>query len=190
MTNQRGPGGREPAGPDELRAAAGGDAKARERILALHLPLVDDAVGSRRNESLGAADLYQEGTVGLLRAIDGFAAAERDDFEAYAREQIAFHMDLALAAENASVREARELVEAAESFERAEQELRRRHHGAAPSDKQIAERLEWSEPRTAEIREMVAAARRRHDEEMLAFVDPEDVDPDELRRLLDERGSH
>lgn len=200
MTNRRGQSrassgggaGREPgraSQEDELRQATGGDPRARERILSRHLNLVDDAVSTRRNESLAEADLYQEGTIGLLRAIDGFAASGRDDFSIYAREQIALHMDLAIAAENASVREARDMVAAAESFERTEQELRREKHGVAPTDREIAERLEWTEARAAEVREMVAAARRRHDEELLAYVDPEDVDPEELRKLLDERGS-
>jgi DNA-directed RNA polymerase specialized sigma subunit len=177
---------------DELRAAAAGDRAARERILARHLHLVEAAVGVRRAESLAASDLYQEGTVGLLRAIDGFAASGRPEFTAYAQQQIALHMDLALAAENASIREAKDLVEAAEAFERAEQEVRRARKGTgstAPTDKEIAAKLGWTEARTAEVREMVAAARRRHDEELLAYVDPEDVDPDELRRMLDERGS-
>lgn len=158
-------------------------------MLALHLGLVSRAVRTRRNESLDEADLYQEGTVGLLHAIDRFETSGKDDFATYAGEQIALHMDLAIAAENASVREAKDLVEAAESYERAEQELRREKRGVAASDREVAERLGWTESRTAEVHEMVAAARRRHDEEMLAYVDPEDVDPGELRRLLDDRGS-
>jgi DNA-directed RNA polymerase specialized sigma subunit len=181
--------GGQPAQQDELRAAAGGDQKARERLLSDNLHLVEDAVGVRTEQSLGASDLYQEGTIGLLRAIDGFSETGRDDFETYAREQIALHMDLAVAAEEASVKEARDLVKAAEAYEAAEQELRRLNKGTVPSDKEVAERLGWSEVRTVEVREMVVAARRRHDEELLAFVDPEELDPEELRRLIDERGS-
>lgn len=145
-------------------------------------------MGRRPEGSLSSSDLYQEGTIGLLRAIDGFSETGRDDFEIYAREQISLHMDLAVAAEDASVREARDLVQAAEAYEAAEQELRRLNQGV-PSDQELAERLGWTEVRTAEVREMVVAARRRHDEELLAYVDPEEVDPEELRKLIDERGS-
>lgn len=180
--------GGQPAQQDELRAAAAGDQKARERLLSDNLHLVEDAVGVRPEGSLSPSDLYQEGTIGLLRAIDGFSETGRDDFEIYAREQIASHMDLAVAAEDASAREARDLVEAAEAYEAAEQELRRLNKGV-PSDKELAERLGWTEVRTVEVREMVVAARRRHDEELLAYVDPDEVDPEELRRLIDERGS-
>jgi RNA polymerase primary sigma factor len=169
-----------------LLAAADGDRGARDRLLQAHLDWVEHAARQRSGRSLGEGDLFQEGTIGLMRAIDEFRSTGREDFEPYARERISLHMDLALAAEDASIRDAQGLVDAAESYERAEQELRR-EQGRPASDQEIARRLEWSVTRTVEIREMVTEARRRHDEELLAFLEVEDVDPEELRRLVDER---
>jgi hypothetical protein len=40
----------------------------------------------------------------------------------------------------------------------------------------MATKLEWSVQRTEEIGLMVADARRRHDEEILRFVEPDDID--------------
>jgi DNA-directed RNA polymerase specialized sigma subunit len=169
-----------------LRSAAGGDREARESVLQAHLDWVAHAARLRAGRALGEADLLQEGTIGLLGAIDEFGSTGRDEFEPYAREQISLHMDLALAAEEASIRDAQGLVAAAEAYEGAEQQLRR-EHGRLASDQEIASRLEWSVTRTVEVREIVTEARRRHDQELAAFLEAEDVDPDELRRLVDER---
>ena len=72
-------------------------------------------------------------------------------------------------------------MEAANDYERVElllgRELRR-----APTAAEIGARLEWTPQRTEQIREIVAEARRRHDEELLLYIDPEriDVDPGDL----------
>ena len=84
-------------------------------------------------------------------------------------------MDAALAAEAAAVREGEQLVAAANDYERTEI-LLRRALGRAPTDAEIAQKLEWTVERTRYIAEVVADARRRHDEELLAFIDPDSVD--------------
>jgi hypothetical protein len=48
----------------------------------------------------------------------------------------------------------------------------------APSESEIAEKLEWTIDRTRYVAQVVAEARRRHDEELLAFIDPEALDFD------------
>ena len=79
------------------------------------------------------------------------------------------------------------MVGAAEQFEATEQGFRR-EHGRSGTHEELAEALGWTVQRTAEVADMVAGARQQHDEELLAYLDPEDVDPAELRRLLEERG--
>ncbi|HYZ02715.1 MAG TPA: hypothetical protein VFA92_14560, partial [Candidatus Binatia bacterium] len=64
----------------------------------------------------------------------------------------------------------------------------RREHGRSGTHEELAEALGWTVQRTAEVADMVAGARQQHDEDLLAYLDPEDVDPAELRRLLEERG--
>ena len=170
---------------DLLRAAADGDAGARERLLGGHLSWVLEAVKQRGDRSLDAGDLFQEGTIGLMRAIDDYAGSGREDFESYARERILKQMDAALEREDAAASEASGLVRAAEEYERAEQATRK-HKGRQGTDQEVADHLKWTVARTAEVRQIVDAARRHHDEEILPFLDHEDVTPDELRRLLDE----
>jgi DNA-directed RNA polymerase specialized sigma subunit len=150
------------------------------------LSWVLEAVKERGDRSLDAGDLFQEGTIGLMRAIDDYDASGREDFEGYARQRILEQMDAALALEDAAAEEASGVVKAAEQYERAEQAVRNLK-GRRGTDEEVAGHLKWSVARTSEVRQIVDAARRHHDEEILPFLDPEDVTPDELRRLLDER---
>src|SRR5438309_1399075 len=82
------------------------------------------------------------------------------------------------AAEDAAARDAELLVPAGSDYERTElllaRELRR-----APNESEIAEKLEWTVERTRYVAQVVAEARRRHDEELLAFIDPDAIDFDE-----------
>jgi DNA-directed RNA polymerase sigma subunit (sigma70/sigma32) len=90
-------------------------------------------------------------------------------------------MDAAIAAEAAAVRDAELLVAAATDYERTQLVLARDLHREA-TDQELAEKLEWTVERTRYVAQVVADARRRHDEELLAFIDPEviDFDDDEL----------
>jgi DNA-directed RNA polymerase sigma subunit (sigma70/sigma32) len=90
-------------------------------------------------------------------------------------------MDAAIAAEAAAVRDAELLVAAATDCERT-QWLLRRELGREATEQELAEKLEWTVERTRYVAHVVADARRRHDEELLAFIDPAviDFDDDEL----------
>ncbi|EKP93861.1 sigma-70 family RNA polymerase sigma factor [Thermaerobacter subterraneus] len=61
-----------------------GDGEARERLVALHMPLVRHV--ARRFASFGhdLDDLIQAGTIGLLQAIDGFDPSRGYQFSTYA----------------------------------------------------------------------------------------------------------
>jgi hypothetical protein len=51
----------------------------------------------------------------------------------------------------------------------------RRELGRNATNAELAEKLEWTEQRTEQIGRLVDDARRRHDEELLDYLDP--VDP-------------
>jgi hypothetical protein len=87
-------------------------------------------------------------------------------------------MDAAIAAEAASVRDAELLVAAANDYERTEILLRKTLLRPA-TEAEIAEKLEWTVERTRYVAQVVADARRRHDAELLAFIDPDVVDLDD-----------
>jgi RNA polymerase sigma factor (sigma-70 family) len=168
--------GGESTSPDErpglLRAAASGDRPARNRLLEELNYLVADAARQREGRSLEGGDLFQEGTIGLLSAIDSFHDSGQKEFESYAREQIALRMDAALQEEDAAVERAASLVRAAEEYERGEQQTRR-ELGRPGTDEEVAGKLKWSLEHTRKIKEMVQEARRRHDEDILSFLDPQ-----------------
>src|SRR5437773_1276382 len=76
------------------------------------------------------------------------------------------------------------LVAAATDYERTELLLARVLR-RAPMEAEIAEKLEWTVERTRYVAQVVAEARRRHDEELLAFIDPEALDPEAFDDAVD-----
>lgn len=158
-----------------LDAASRGDQRAQQTLLEAHLDWVRSAANERRDRGLSEGDLFQEGAVGLMEAIDGFQPAGEADFEATCRQAIAQQMDRALAEEQSAVKDGEMLIQAAEDYERAEVALRRELR-RPPAAAELAEKLEWSQERTEEIGRLVADARRRHDEEILPFLDPSEGD--------------
>jgi DNA-directed RNA polymerase sigma subunit (sigma70/sigma32) len=75
------------------------------------------------------------------------------------------------------VREAELLITAAADYDRVEMLLARELH-RPPTENEIAEKLEWTIERTRYVAQIVTDARRRHDEELLAYIDPEALDFD------------
>ena len=97
-------------------------------------------------------------------------------------------MDAAIAAESAAVHEGELLVAAATDYERAELVMKGLLH-RNPTSAELAEKLEWTLDRTVYVGQVVAEARRRYDQELLAFIDPQaidfDADDDEEPTQLD-----
>ncbi|MDQ6637784.1 MAG: hypothetical protein M3Y62_08365 [Candidatus Dormibacteraeota bacterium] len=153
-----------------IAAAAEGDRNARSRLVTAHLSWVSAAVGEQPEDTLAPDDLYQEGLLGLVEAIAAFPGGTAQELEAFCRLQIAASIDRARNAEAAARQEAREAVESAEQYERAEIFLAR-ELGRMPTDRELAAKLEWTEHRTGEMRPMVREARRRHDEEMVELLE-------------------
>jgi DNA-directed RNA polymerase sigma subunit (sigma70/sigma32) len=171
-----------PLGDEEetrlLEASAGGDRASEDRLVAAHMGTVVRLAESRRDQGLSVPDLVQEGSLGLVEAVRTFAASGERDFRKFAELKVGQQMDAAIAAEAAAVREGELLVAAASDYERTEL-LLRRELGRAATEKEIAEKLEWTVERTRYVAEVVAEARRRHDEELLEFIDPDAIDLDD-----------
>lgn len=166
----------EPAEQIELlERAALGDRASEERLVAANLPLVIRLAGSRKERGLSAADLAQEGSIGLVEAVRSFAGSGAPDFGKFAEARVGAQMDAAIESEAASVRDAQLLVAAATDYERTEI-LMRLELQREPSEAELAEKLEWTVDRTRYVAQVVAEARRRHDDELLAFIDPDAID--------------
>jgi RNA polymerase primary sigma factor len=164
-----------------LERAALGDVRSQERLVAVNLTMVIRVALEHGEQALSVPDLVQEGSIGLVEAVRTFAASGELDFPRFAENRIGAQMYAAIAAEAAAVRDAELLVAAATDYERT-QWLLLRELGREATEQELAEKLEWTIERTRYVAQVVADARRRHDEEMLAFIDPAviDFDDDEL----------
>jgi DNA-directed RNA polymerase sigma subunit (sigma70/sigma32) len=179
IRSARSAGALDPAEETKLLRRAGlGDRTSQDRLVAAHLERVVRLATTRSEQGLSVPDLVQEGSIGLLEAVRTFADSGESDFAKFAEARIGAQMDAAIAAEAAAVHEGDLLVAAATDYERAElvikRELRR-----DPTAAELAEKLEWTVDRTLYVARVVAEARRRYDEEMLALIDPEAIDLDD-----------
>jgi len=165
-----------------LEHSARGDRASEDRLVAANLSMIIRLADVRGERGLSTSDLVQEGSIGLVQAMRTFAGSGQDDFTAFAEQKVGEQMDAAIEAEAAAVRDGELLVAAAGDYERTELLLGRTLR-RLPTAAEIAEKLEWTVERTTYVGEVVAEARRRHDEEVLALVDPEaielDVDDDD-----------
>jgi len=158
-----------------LERAALGDRASEERLVAENLGIVIRLAASRKDRGLTSGDLVQEGSIGLVEAVRSFTGSGQADFGAFAEARVGAQMDAAIASEVASVRDAQLLVAAATDYERT-QILMRLELEREPGEVELAEKLEWTVERTRYVAQVVAEARRRHDEELLAFIDPDAID--------------
>ena len=161
-----------------LESSARGDRTSQDRLVAANLGMVIRLAEDRDAKVLTAPDLVQEGSLGLLEAVTSFAGSGEKNFAAFAERKAGEQMDAAIAAEEAVVREGELLVAAANDYERTEL-LLRRELSREPTEAEIAEKLEWTVERTQYVAQVVADARRRHDEELLEFIDPDAIDIDD-----------
>jgi RNA polymerase primary sigma factor len=157
-----------------LEQAANGNRASEDRLVAGRLDMVIRLAGAHGDRGLSVADLVQEGSIGLVEAIRSFTSSGEPDFARFAEDRVVAQLEAAIASEAASVRDAHLLVAAATDYERTEivmrHELRRE-----PTESELAEKLEWTIDRTRYVAQVVADARRRHDEEVLAFIDPDAI---------------
>jgi len=164
-----------------LERAALGDQASHDRLFAAHLPMVVRLAAARGDRGLPVPDLVQEGSIGLVEAVRQFADSDETDFIPFAESRIAAQMEAAIEAEAASVRDAELLVTAATDYEKAEVVMLRLLR-REPTPAELAEKLEWTVERTLYVARVVADARKRHDEELLAFIDPASIDYDDDER--------
>jgi len=168
------------AGEEEalLRNAALGHRPSEDRLVAGHLAMVMRVAGTRGGQGLSAADLVQEGSIGLVEAVRSFSGSGAPEFASFAEEKVASQMDAAIDREAVAVRDAQLLVTAATDFERTE--IVMRHElGRPPTEAELAEKLEWTVDRTRYVAQVVVDARRQYDEDMLSFIDPAAIDFDD-----------
>ena len=145
---------------------------ANRRLIEHNLHLVFEAARARKNRGVPFGDLFQEGTVGLISAVEHYKP-RNGGFHATVVEAIAATMDDVLAETEETQRNDEAFVTACRLLESAQRLLAGRL-GRAATPAELAKLLQWEEARVNVILEMLAEARDVHDQELLEYLD--DVD--------------
>ena len=160
-----------------LLAAQGVDRDAANRTLIEHnLYLVLEAAEARKRHGVSFGDLFQEGTVGLISAVEHFKPGD-GPFHARLVDVVGVTMDDVLAQTEEAQRNDEAFVVACRLLESAQRLLSERL-GRAATPAELAKLLQWEEARVNVILEMLRGARDVHDQELLDYLDVLD-DPDD-----------
>jgi RNA polymerase sigma factor (sigma-70 family) len=157
-----------------LLSTQGQERETANRTLIEHnLYLVYEAARARRERGVPFGDLFQEGTVGLISAVEHYQPSH-GGFHARLVHAISATMDDVLAQTEAAQRNDEAFVTACRLLESAQRLLAERLARPATAA-ELAELLHWEEARIKVILEMLAEAREVHDEELLDYLDVMDL---------------
>jgi DNA-directed RNA polymerase sigma subunit (sigma70/sigma32) len=162
-----------------LLGTRGAARDAANRTLIEHnLSLVFEAALARKERGVPFGDLFQEGTVGLISAVEHYTAPD-GDFHASLVEAIAATMDDVLAQTEEAQRNDEAFVSACRLLQSAQRLLSARlERKATPTE--LATLLQWDEARVNVILEMLNGASDWHDQELFEYLDDlDDLDSEE-----------
>ena len=153
-----------------LLATQGVERDAANRTLIEHnLHLVVEAAQARKDRGAAFGDLFQEGTVGLISAVEHYKPGD-GGFHARLVHAIAVTMDDVLAQTDEAQRNDEAFVVACRLLESAQRLLSERI-GREATPAELAKLLQWEEARVNVILEMLSGARVVHDQELLDYLD-------------------
>lgn len=121
-----------------VRAAQRGDPRSRELLVASHLGLVRSVASRYRDLGLPLDDLVQEGSLGLLDAIDHYDRRRGCSFESYARFRVRRAIRNALTDQARLIRLPKQMVERRRAIARAEARLAAEGSGDRPTPGELA----------------------------------------------------
>lgn len=121
-----------------LRAARRGDRGAREQLVISHLGLVRSVASRYRDLGLPFDDLVQEGSLGLLDAIDHYDPRRGHGFDSYARFRVRRAIRNALTDQARLIRLPKRVIERRRAIDRAEAKLTAAANGRVSTPTQLA----------------------------------------------------
>jgi DNA-directed RNA polymerase sigma subunit (sigma70/sigma32) len=153
-----------------LLATQGADRDAANRTLIEHnLHLVLEAAEARKRHGVSFGDLFQEGTVGLISAVEHYMPAD-GPFHDRLVDVIGVTMDDVLSQTEEAQRNDESFVVACRLLESAQRLLSERL-GRTATPAELAKLLQWEEARVTVILDMLRGARVTHDQELLDYLD-------------------
>jgi DNA-directed RNA polymerase sigma subunit (sigma70/sigma32) len=159
-----------PLGVEEERAlfARLPDAEASRVLVEHNLDLVVGQAERHEDRGLSFADLYQEGTVGLLDAVGAYTG--QGTFRDFASLHIGLQMDSLIEAEVGARREADRYVADSRHLDLAQVMFRQQHH-REPDPEELAALLKWDRAHLDKVTALLQEARQRNDLLTLEFLE-------------------
>ncbi len=165
---------------DEVQALLGrvhgtGGTAAAATLVRHHLGLALDAALQRRDRGLEVGDLYQEGSVAVVTAVDEYAhrGGNAAGLRSYVERVVALHLDAALEREAQERAAGEAFVRDAQRYELVEVDMRHQL-GRDPTSIEMAAALQWSVEHVETVGEMLAEARALNDESLLPYLEDSD----------------
>ena len=163
-----------------IAAAGGGDRDAHAALVEHSLgPVLAEAV-AHRDRGVEVLDLFQEGSLAALVAVEEYVEREgaAAGLVAYVRRVVNLHLDHLIEEHETAVAEAAELVEDTRLLEVARVALRRQT-GRQPTETELAAVLLWSPERVELISGILDNARSDFDSDIVQYLDDADDDGDD-----------
>jgi len=157
-----------------------GGTAAAATLVRHNLDLALDAALARHDQGLDVGDLYQEGSIAVVTAVDEYARRRGapSGLRDYVKRVVDLHLDAALEREAEEKAAGEAFVRDAQAYELVEVELRQRF-GRPATSVEVAAALEWTVDHVEAVAEMLAEARALSDESLLPFLDDDEESAEE-----------